>query len=316
MTSALARPLPSWLDPSRAPGPTRSVPLRDGTLQVVDAGQGPAVVLVHGTPSWSVDWRYVIADLSRDHRVIAVDHLGFGLSDKPADADYRFEVQARRLGEALDALGVGDFHLVVTDVGGPIGLGMAVERPERVRGVAVWNSFCWDLRPDWFFWLGGTVLGSRLGRWLYLRHNVSPRFIAPSAWGSHRPITEGFRADLVGPFPDPASRVALWATAVDLLACGAWADTVAARLPALAHGDHLIAWGMADTAFAPRLIARWQSLLPGAALERWEKVGHFPQEEAPELVIPALRRWLTQRTGTSTGHSLSTNQTVARAGAE
>jgi pimeloyl-ACP methyl ester carboxylesterase len=62
------------------PYDARFVPVPGGQLAVTDVGEGPPVLLVHGTPTWSVDWRHLIPALSASHRVIAPDHLGFGRS--------------------------------------------------------------------------------------------------------------------------------------------------------------------------------------------------------------------------------------------
>src|SRR5689334_6246741 len=80
--------VPGWLDRKLYPFVPRRFATPEGVLSYVDEGQGSPVVLVHGTPSWSFEWREVIAALRAEHRVIAPDHLGFGLSDKPRGAAY------------------------------------------------------------------------------------------------------------------------------------------------------------------------------------------------------------------------------------
>ncbi|MGH7129085.1 MAG: alpha/beta fold hydrolase, partial [Planctomycetaceae bacterium] len=55
----------------------------------VDEGRGEPLLMVHGNPTWSFAWRKLIKDLSRDHRVLAVDHIGCGRSDKPQESPYR-----------------------------------------------------------------------------------------------------------------------------------------------------------------------------------------------------------------------------------
>jgi len=81
-TAAAAVP---WLDRAAYPFESHFLQTDDGAVHYVDEGEpdNPTVVLVHGTPTWSFLYRHMIADLKEDHRVIALDHLGFGLSDKP-----------------------------------------------------------------------------------------------------------------------------------------------------------------------------------------------------------------------------------------
>src|SRR5688500_4970681 len=77
---------PLWLDRQAWPVAPRAVTVDGARLHYVDEGTGPLVVLVHGTPTWSFEWRHVIAALRPAYRVVAMDHLGFGLSDRPAGA--------------------------------------------------------------------------------------------------------------------------------------------------------------------------------------------------------------------------------------
>src|SRR5688572_15338297 len=111
----------SWVDREAWPWEGRMVDVGEGRMHVTEVGQGPPILLVHGTPTWSFEWRHVIRELSKTHRCIAPDHLGFGLSDRPADAGYRPEDHARRLQRLVEVLGLERFTLVVHDYGGPIG---------------------------------------------------------------------------------------------------------------------------------------------------------------------------------------------------
>src|SRR6202008_4346430 len=114
-------------------------------------------------PSWSFEWRNAIAALRGEYRCVAPDHLGFGLSDKPARADYTPEGNARRrlaLGRELD---LRELTLVVHDFGGPIGLPVLLEEPARVRALVVVNSWAWahaqDPRVRWL----SKIIASPLG---------------------------------------------------------------------------------------------------------------------------------------------------------
>ena len=63
----------------------------------LDEGAGPTLLLVHGNPTWSFHWRNLIATLRSRYRLVAVDHLGCGLSDKPADYNYRLSQHVENL---------------------------------------------------------------------------------------------------------------------------------------------------------------------------------------------------------------------------
>ena len=117
-----------------------------GTRSFVrDEGSGGAVVLVHGVPTSSFLYRKVIPALAGEGlRPIAFDFPGLGLADRPVDFDYSWSGLARWMGEALDALEVERCHVVVHDIGGPIGADWAIRNPERVLSLTVLNSM-WGL---------------------------------------------------------------------------------------------------------------------------------------------------------------------------
>ncbi len=110
---------------------------------VLDAGAPGAepVVCVHGVPASAFLYRKLVPALAeRDLRGIAVDLPGLGLAERPADADYSWTGLGRWLSAAVDALGLDRFHLVVHDIGGPIGFELATANPDRVRSLTLLNT--------------------------------------------------------------------------------------------------------------------------------------------------------------------------------
>jgi haloalkane dehalogenase len=108
----------------------------------VDEGDGPPVVFVHGEPTWSFLWRKVLVPV-RDagYRCIAPDLPGFGRSDKPVDLDwYTYDRHVEALASLLEALDVSGATIVVHDWGGPIGLRVAIQAPERVARMVVLDT--------------------------------------------------------------------------------------------------------------------------------------------------------------------------------
>lgn len=109
----------------------------------LDAGpsDGEPVVCVHGVPASAYLYRKVVPALAaRDMRGIAIDLPGLGLAERPEGVDYSWTGLGRWLGSAIDALGLDRFHLVVHDIGGPIGFEVAATAPHRVRSLTVLNS--------------------------------------------------------------------------------------------------------------------------------------------------------------------------------
>ncbi len=91
----------------------------------------PTILMVHGTPTWSFLYRHLVKGLGDRYRCVVPDHLGFGLSGRPAGWSYRPQDQARILAQVIDTLELKDLTLVVHDFGGPIRLAYAVAHPEK-----------------------------------------------------------------------------------------------------------------------------------------------------------------------------------------
>jgi pimeloyl-ACP methyl ester carboxylesterase len=296
---------PDWLDTAAYPFAGRHFNTGEGRIHYVDEGRGAPVVIVHGTPTWSFEYRDLIRRLSATHRVIAPDHLGFGLSDRPADADYRPAAHARRLAALLESLDLRDVTLVVHDFGGPIGLSWALDHPERVARLVLLNTFAWPLADDPHIVRFAKPAAGPLGRFLYLRLNASPRWIVPSAFADRRRLTKELHRHYLAPFPDATSRIPLWTLARELLGSSDWYASLWARRERLRDVPALIVWGMKDPAFPPRYLARWREALPHARVVELAAVGHFPAEEAPEALGGAIEEFIPGG-GVAKGRSSST----------
>ena len=114
----------------------------DGLRSFVrEQGDGDPVVCVHGVPMSSFLWRKVLPELAaRGLRGVAIDLPGLGLADRPDDADYTWTGLGRFLAAAVDALGIDRYHLLVHDIGGPVGFELAAAHRERVRSLLVLNT--------------------------------------------------------------------------------------------------------------------------------------------------------------------------------
>ena len=111
-------------------------------LAHLDEGEGKPVVFFHGEPTWSYLWRKVIPPV-RDagYRCIAPDYAGFGRSDKPVDVGwYSYDGHVELMAMLLEELDLRDATVVVHDWGGPIGLRLAVEHPDRVSRVVIMET--------------------------------------------------------------------------------------------------------------------------------------------------------------------------------
>ena len=128
-------------------------------------GQGNAVVCIHGMLGSSFLYRKVLHELAAlGHRAIAWDLPGFGLAERPRSYDYTWTGLGRFCVAAVDALKLDRFHLVVHDIGGPVGFELAAALPERVASLTILNTVIdvvgwtppWSMRP--FRWRGAGEL--------------------------------------------------------------------------------------------------------------------------------------------------------------
>jgi len=294
LDTALAPTLPAWLDRLAYPFRTAKFATDDGAMSFVDEGKGPPVLFVHGTPSWSFEWRHAIAALSDRARCIAPDHLGFGLSDKPLDRPCRPEDHTRRLAALVRHLDLRDITLVVHDFGGPIGLGLLCEEPDRIARVMVVNTWAWPHGSDPRVRRLSGLVRSWLGRTLYRRFNASPRWLLPASFADRRRLTPAIHRQYLAPFPDAASRIAPWVLGCELAGSDAFYARVWAARERLAALPLSIVWGLEDPAFGTSYLARWTETFPHAGVTELPRVGHFPQEEAPQAVVSALERLLAR----------------------
>lgn len=161
-----------WRDASK---PGRLLEVNGETLHYVDEGMGPPVVLIHGFGGHTYSYRSLIPELARDHRVVALDLLGFGYSERTRDADYSHEAQARRVVGLMEALGIGRASLVGHSMGGEIAMRVAASHPQRVERLALVASVSGDRIPTLpptplikpFLHLFSEVLGRRMLRRSY-----------------------------------------------------------------------------------------------------------------------------------------------------
>lgn len=282
----------NWLDRSMYPFAPHYLDLPMGRMHYVDEGQGAPVLMVHGTPTWSFLYRHLIQGLSQQYRCIAPDHLGFGLSDKPAGWTYRPADHARNLYTLIEHLGLRDITLVVHDFGGPIGLSYAIEHSENVRALVLFNTWMWSLTGDPSAERVNSFVRSFIGKFLYTRMNFSARMLIRAFWGDKSKLTRAIHRHYIKVFQTPQDRQSTWVLARELLGSSGWYDQLWHQRDRIKDKPALILWGMRDPAFKQPDLARWRTVLPFAKTVTFAEAGHFVQEEEAANFIPILKPFL------------------------
>lgn len=254
-------------------------------LVKVDEGVGQTVVFVHGTPSSSFEFRHVIEALSGENRCLAVDHLGFGDSPKPADGDYALAAHQQRFAAWLEREDVRDAVFVLHDFGASIALPALWADPSRCRGIVLLNTFLWPATGPMAWLLA--FYATTLGQWIYRTFNVSAGVLLPYAWGTRKPLDDGLRAAYQRPLSTPDARRGTAAFPGELI--GPNLGALAERVADVGQWPVRAVWGMADPLVGPSELQRWREALPGLEVDELDDVGHFVAEEAPDAVATAVR---------------------------
>jgi pimeloyl-ACP methyl ester carboxylesterase len=279
--------IPSWVDRREYPFEPRGLDVDGGRLSYVDEGEGAPIVMVHGTPTWSFLYRHLIRELRPRYRCVAPDHLGFGLSDRPASWSYRPEDQARNLARVIETLGLKDITLAVHDYGGPIGLAYALDHPENVKRLVLFNTWMWSFTGEWPVGWVARILAGRFGRYLYERRQFSVKVMLRRAVADRRRYTPEIERHYLQALDGHAT----WVYARELLGSRAWFDQLWSRRDHIARIPAILIWGMKDPAFT-RYLPRWRRVFEQAEVLQLADCGHAPPEERAPEMLPFLTRFL------------------------
>ena len=279
---------PSWVPDELYPFEDRWVDIDGNLVHYVDEGSGPPLLLLNGNPSWSFGWRDVILGLRDTFRCVAPDYPGFGLSRAAPGYDYRPRSQSVVVERLVDHLGLDGLIVFGYAWGGPIGLGLAGRRPERVRALVLANTWAWPddrLRVRLF----SALFGGPLAPLLIDRLNLMLKLYLPLNLKRGR-LTTTERAAYEGPFP-PGRRSVMRVFPREIVRSRAYLREVEAGLPAIAGRPAIILWPDSDRGFGDAELRRWQSLFPAARTVDIRRAGQFIDEDAPEDIADALRTW-------------------------
>ncbi|MEP6492563.1 MAG: alpha/beta hydrolase [bacterium] len=259
-------------------------------------GAGEPVVFIHGFPTSSHLWSDVVPLMPPGHRLVVLDLLGYGRSDRPLGRDVGVHAHADRVVQLLNELRIDRACIVGHGVGGGVAQSLAARHAHRVSGLGLIDSVAFD---------GWPTLKGRIARAsLSVTQLLPPRALAAALRTSlRRAYTDPARAahsiDLYArPFADADGRDALVAHA-RALRCEETKDL----------GDHLtritaptaIVWGQYDNVVPVELGRRLQQAIHGATLEIIPGARHFTPEEAPRQVADAIAALLERESKPARG---------------
>lgn len=269
-------------------------------MHYLDEGQGDPVVCVHGNPTWSFFYRNIVTELRKTHRVIAPDHIGCGLSDKPPAGayDYTLAQHVADLEALLEALGITrGVTLVVHDWGGMIGMGWAVRHVEAVARIVVLNTgaFLKPARMEVPWQLKFVRQAGPLAAVAVLGFNGFVR--GTLAIGTKRRLDPHVRRGYLAPYDSWENRIATLRFVRDIPvddrdSSFPTAKAIDEGLVLLADKPMFIGWGGRDFVFDQTFLDEWRSRFPSAELHLEPDAGHLVLEDAGWRLIPAIRRFV------------------------
>ena len=268
----------------------------DVRLHHIDEGQGQPVLMLHGNPTWSYLYRRFVPPIAEaGFRPIAVDHMGFGRSDRPAGhGRYTLSGHIENLVAFVRALDLRDITLVMQYWGGPIGLGMAVREPDRIARLVVMNTWVAVLPEGTRLPFHQPFLQSGLGEMLALGANlfVEAMFAGMRPESATPLVAAAYRA----PFPDYYSRVPILAFVRDIPIGDHHSSApvmreIGERVPDLRRPT-LLVWGMRDPVLPPVILEAWKALYPHAEALELPEARHYLPEDEPDVISARIVEFL------------------------
>lgn len=263
-----------------------------GKLHFIDEGEGEAVLMFHGNPTWSFYYRNLVLSLKDRYRAIAVDHLGCGLSDRPTKFTYHLADHIDNASRLVEHLGLKRFHLVLHDWGGPVGLGLAQRHFDKVGKVVFLNTAAFFARP-----LPLPIQLSRsLGLGAFLTRGLNAFLLGSIFKCTQRSLTTETKHGYLWPYNTIKNREAIYRFVRDIPVNPAHPSYRTLKdiqdfLPHLAEKPLHAFWGMKDFVFDEAYLDAWREHYPLMPITRYEDAGHWVLEDAKgriELDISAF----------------------------
>ena len=268
-----------------------------GRLHYIDIGEGPVIVMVHGNPTWSYYYRHLITLLSKNSRVIALDNMGCGLSEKPQNYPYCLASHIDNLEALLSHLHVKKFSLIVHDWGGAIGFGCGVKRIESLEKIALMNTAAFRSKriPLRISLCRTPVLGEILVR-LFNGFAWPAQFMAVQ-----KKMNNEVAAAFIAPYNSWKNRVAIYHFVKDIPL--KQNDTSYSTLVDIENSltkiqeraiPILICWGGRDFCFNDSFFEEWKDRFPNAESHYFKDGGHYVLEDKIDEIKPIVEKFFQQ----------------------
>jgi cis-3-alkyl-4-acyloxetan-2-one decarboxylase len=261
----------------------------------LDEGFGnEPLLMLHGNPTWSFYFRNLILGLRDSHRCVVPDHMGMGLSDKPQNYSYNLFQHIENLEKLVEHLRLKKITLIVHDWGGAIGMGFAIQHPELIKRLVIFNTAAF-LAPKIPLSLKICRLPG-LGAIAIRGFNAFARIAIHWACNKHERMTKQVRASYLAPYNNFANRIATLRFVQDIpmkpnSTSYALVQHIEENLKLFRYHPVKIIWGAHDFVFNDHFLNRWKMIFPQADTHLIEDAGHYVLEDAHELILPMMEEF-------------------------
>lgn len=270
----------------------------------VDEGEKDkeAVLLIHGNPTWSFFYRNLIHGLKNKYRIIAPDHIGCGLSDKPENFSYRLQDHVENLKRLVNHLGIQKYHLIVHDWGGAIGTGLAVSNPAQVQSITYMNTAAFTSSK--IPWTIDLLRKNSWGEWFIRTFNG---FAGPATFMAvNKPLTKAIKAGYLYPYDNYSTRIATAKFVKDIPMnvehpSFKTLKAIEDKLPTLTC-PKLLLWGEKDFCFTMDFFKRFKEIFPDAQTKTLSDAGHYLLEDSPDESLEAIVHFLERKSAQRSLH--------------
>lgn len=259
-------------------------------------GDKPTLLCSHGNPTWSFFFRSVINEFRDQYRVVVVDHIGCGLSEKPSLKKYPYSLGRRGqdLIELIEKLDLKNIALIAHDWGGAVAMCAATQIPERFSKIILMNT--------------AAYLSDRVPKRIRLCHipvlkrimlqglNVFPH--AATRMATAKGLAPDVKAGLLAPYDSWANRIAVCEFVQDIPLSPRHRSYEALigtgeRLKVFKDDQVALIWGVKDWCFPPEVfLDGFLKYYPGAYVKKIEDAGHYLLEDSPKETLASVREFL------------------------
>ncbi|MBQ4800431.1 alpha/beta hydrolase [Pseudoalteromonas sp. MMG006] len=270
---------------------TQFVSVEGHHIAYQEVGEGTPLLLLHGIPTNKYLWRNIIPELAKSHKVIAPDLLNYGESDMPEDTDVSINAQCRIITKFMDSLGITKAHIAAHDIGGGIAQLIALNHPEKVNGLILIDSICFDSWPIPEFeplLEPGIEEKTTVDEFVNTLQDFMPKGVYDKSI-----MTDELKKVYLEQWSNEQGKAALFANMRRLNK--EYTQAIAGELKSLPH-ETLILWGEEDNFQKPKYAPMLEQTIPNSSLIWLEKTGHWCLDEQPEKIALLIGDFLKGKT--------------------